>query len=138
YRVGLELDHAAREWSEKVPGFERYVVRGDAAAPQSISYLRRHWVPRMEAAPKWSGSVEDGIRFLRQSEEIVIHPRCVHAQEEARLYSYRVDKHTGDVLPDIEDRHNHVWDAVRYALAPLIKQTTAAPQFYSGLSYSTR
>src|SRR5690606_26193821 len=38
YRVGLELDHAAREWSEKVPGFERYVVRGDAAAPQSISY----------------------------------------------------------------------------------------------------
>lgn len=122
YRIGLELDHAAREWEDKVPGFSRYVVRGDAAAPQSISYLKRHGVPRMEAAPKWSGSVEDGIRFLRQFEEIVIHPRCTHAQEEARLYSYKVDKRTGDILPDIEDRHNHVWDAVRYALAPLIKQ----------------
>ena len=70
---------------------------------------------------KWQGSVEDGIAYLRQFDKIIIHPRCVHTAEEARLYSYKVDKRTGDILPQIEDRHNHCWDGVRYALAPLIK-----------------
>ncbi|MFW6202131.1 MAG: PBSX family phage terminase large subunit, partial [Gemmatimonadota bacterium] len=63
----------------------------------------------------------DGVAHLRSYEEIVIHERCEYAQQEARLYSYKVDRRTGDVLPDIVDRHNHIWDAVRYALAPLIK-----------------
>jgi hypothetical protein len=41
--------------------------------------------------------------------------------QEARLYSYKTDKLTGDVLPDIIDRHNHGWDAARYGLLPLIR-----------------
>jgi phage terminase large subunit len=84
-------------------------------------YLRTHSVPRIEGVKKWQGSVEDGVNHLRQYDRIVIHPRCPHAAEEARLYSYKVDKRTGDILPDIEDRHNHIIDAIRYALAPLIK-----------------
>jgi phage terminase large subunit len=129
YKIGLELDDTAAHWLRAVPDAAKYVVRADSARPESISYLRRHGIPRIEAAPKWSGSVEDGIAFLRAFDRIVLHPRCTHAAEEARLYSYKVDKRTGDVLPDVADAHNHIWDAVRYALAPLM-QPKAAPRAY--------
>ena len=121
WAIGLELDASAAFFARTVPGFHLYVVRADAAAPQSIAHLAKHGLPKIQAAPKWSGSVEDGIRYLRQFDEIVIHPRCAHSIEEARLYSYKVDRHTGDVLPQIEDRHNHIIDSVRYALSPFIK-----------------
>lgn len=125
YAIGLELDHTAARWGRDVPGVERYVVRADSARPESISYLRRHGVPRIEGVAKWNGSIEDGIAHLRQYEQIVIHPDCKHTADEARHYSYKVDPRTGDVLPEIMDAHNHTIDALRYALAPLIKQTTA-------------
>jgi len=44
-----------------------------------------------------------------------------------RLYSYKTDKRTGDVLPDIIDKHNHCIDAIGYALTPLIKKK---PEFF--------
>ena len=122
YQIGLELDHTKDVWGRQVPGAGDYVIRADSARPESISYLRRHGVTRIEGAPKWSGSVEDGIAHLRQYERIVIHPRCKHTIDEARHYSYKVDDRTGDVLPKIVDAHNHCIDAIRYALAPLIQQ----------------
>ena len=81
---------------------------------------------RIEPCEKWKGSVEDGIAVLRSFEKIIIHPHCVHAQEEARLWSYRRDRLTGDVLPDVKDGNDHCWDAVRYALGPPVRPTTSA------------
>jgi phage terminase large subunit len=120
HHVELGIDKAAERWQEDVPGFARYVVRADSAEPGTIDYLRRHGVPKIESVKKWQGSIEDGVAHLRQYDAIIIHVRCVHAQEEARLYRYKVDKHTGDIMPQIEDKNNHIWDGVRYALAPLI------------------
>ena len=120
-KVGLELDDTARYLSAKVPGIENHVSRADSARPESISYLRRHGLPRMEGVDKWKGSVEDGIQFMRSFREIVIHPRCEDARHEFAAYSYKVDRLTGDVLPVIIDADNHVIDAIRYALAPMIK-----------------
>lgn len=125
YKIGLELDHTAAHWTRHVPDCARYVIRADSARPESISYLKRHGLPQITAVDKWSGSVEDGIAHLRAYEQIVIHPRCPHAAEEARLYSYKVDKATGDVLPDVVDAHNHCVDSWRYALAPRIKAQPA-------------
>lgn len=121
YRVGLELDDTAAAAARAIPDIERYVVRADSARPESISYLKRHGLPRMASVKKWPGSVEDGIAHLRQYLRIVIHSRCKNAAAEARTYSYKVDERSGDVLPIVVDKHNHIWDAVRYALAPLIK-----------------
>ena len=42
-------------------------------------------------------------------------------QEEARLYSYKIDRLTSDVLPIVVDKWNHGWDAVRYGLDGVIK-----------------
>jgi len=53
-------------------------------------------------------------------------PRCTETIKELRLYSYKVDRHTGDVLPTLVDANNHYIDALRYALAPLIKRKGAS------------
>jgi len=128
YRIGLELDHTVAHWKRHVPDSDRYVTRADSARPESISYLSRHGFPRIEGVKKWPGSVEDGIAHLRQYEQIVIHPRCRHAIDEARLYSYKIDKRTGDILPEVVDAHNHIIDPIRYALAPLIRRGRDAPR----------
>lgn len=123
-KVGLELDDTSRFISAKIPGIEKHTIRADSARPESISYLRRSGLPRIEGVKKWPGSVEDGIQHLRAYGRIVIHPECRETIRESRLYSYKVDKLTGDIKPDIVDAHNHHWDAIRYALQPLIKQSS--------------
>jgi phage terminase large subunit len=45
-----------------------------------------------------------------------VHPDCRHTIDELTLYSFKTDKLTGEVLPVLEDKKNHVIDALRYAL----------------------
>jgi hypothetical protein len=58
------------------------------------------------------------IEFLK-SYDIVVHPRCRHTIDELTLYSWKVDDKTGEVLPVLEDKKNHVIDALRYAVEAL-------------------
>ena len=120
-RVGLELDDTPAFLEREIPGISRHVVRADSARPESISFLKRHGLPRIEGVRKYQGSVEDGITHLRSYDEIVVHPRCEETSRETRLYSYKVDRYTGDVLRQVVDAYNHHMDAIRYALQPLIE-----------------
>ncbi|MBN49971.1 MAG: PBSX family phage terminase large subunit [Spongiibacteraceae bacterium] len=125
-RVGLENDDIARYMIDRLPGIERHTVRADNARPETISHVKqtggnkRPALPRIISCEKWKGSVEDGIAHLRSYSEIIIHPRCRETLKEARMYSYKVDRLTGDVLTDIVDANNHYIDAIRYGLGPLI------------------
>lgn len=121
YGVGVEVDHLP-DLFDKVPDARKFVTRADNARPETISFLKRHGYGRMTSCEKGAGSVEDGVEHLRSYAKIVIHPRCKHTAEEARLWSFKVDRLTGDVLPDLVDKHNHCWDAIRYALEPIIKR----------------
>lgn len=121
-RVGLELDDTAAFVAGRIDRFADYMTRWDNARPESISHIKRHGLPRSVAVDKWKGSVEDGVAFLRSFRRIVVHPRCVEIAKEFRLYSYKVDRLSGDVLPDIVDAWNHYIDALRYAVGPLIKR----------------
>lgn len=123
-RTKLELDDTAQFIDDRIPDFSRYATRGDSARPESISYLRRNGIPSIVSVDKWKGSVEDGIEFMRSFDRIVIHPDCPNTAREFRLYSYKVDRLSGDILPVIVDEHNHYMDAIRYALAPLIRRTS--------------
>jgi phage terminase large subunit len=58
-----------------------------------------------------------------------VHPRCTAFLNEARLYSYKVDKNTGDPTTIIVDAHNHYMDASRYALGGLIRRPTQSLVF---------
>lgn len=125
-KIGLELDDTAPFVLAKIPGFDLEVSRWDNSRPESISHLRRHGLPRAIAVEKWPGSVEDGIAYLRSFESIVVHPRCANVQTECRLYSYKVDRLTGDVTSTIIDANNHTIDAVRYAVGPMIRHRAPA------------
>lgn len=103
-----------------VPGLPEHVSRADCSRPETISYVVRHGLPRVQPCRKWPGSVEDGIARLRSFGEIVIHPRCEATIQETILYRHKTDRLSGDVLPEIIDRHNHHMDAIRYALQPVI------------------
>lgn len=105
---------------DAIPNARDYVTRADSARPETISHMVREGWRRMTRAYKWPGSVEDGVDHLRGYESIIIHPRCRHTAEEARLWSFKIDRLSGDVLPDLVDKHNHCWDAIRYALEPVI------------------
>lgn len=118
---GIELDAIAAHVNEAIPGFDEGVSRWDSASPGSISILTRSGLPKAIGAEKWQGSVDDGIRFLRAFREIVVHPRCTNTIGEMRLYSYKVDRLTGDILPVLVDANNHWIDAIRYSVSPLIK-----------------
>lgn len=127
-KVALENDDIAEFVTQHLPGIEQHVVRADSARPETISHVRstgqgrRYALPKIEPVKKWPGSVEDGIAHLRSYREIIIHPRCKETLKEARLYSYKTDRLSGDVLPTIVDANNHLIDAIRYALGPLIRR----------------
>ncbi len=132
WKVGQDTDVIPVDWLTLMPDAARHTVRADSARPETISYLSRHGLPSITGVEKWKGSVEDGIAFLRQFEQIAIHPRCSRMADEARLYSYKIDRLTGDVLPEVVDAHNHLWDSVRYALAPLIQRSgTGVLDYYA-------
>ena len=69
-RVKLDLDDTADCLVDAMPGIDRHVVHADNARPESISYLKRHGLPRCQAVTKWPGSVEDGIAWLKSHEKI--------------------------------------------------------------------
>lgn len=123
WAIGCELDDLP-QLARHIPNIERYVIRADPSRPETISHVARKGQFRVQAAEAWKGSVEDGIAFLRSFEQIVVHPRCRHWLEELRLYSYKIDRLTGDILPEIVDKNNHCIDAGRYALEPLIRNLT--------------
>lgn len=113
YRIGCEVDQLP-DLFMGIPEAEKWPMVGDTSRPETISYLRRHGFPKIQAAVKGARSVEEGIAFL-QSYDIVVHPRCQHLIDELTLYSYKIDPLTDIVLPVLEDKDNHLIDALRYA-----------------------
>ena len=97
-----------------IPGAKRWKIIADSARPELIAYMKARGF-NIEAAKKGADSVEEGITFL-QSFDICVHPNCVHVADELTVYSYKIDKPTGDVLPVLADKDNHTIDALRYAL----------------------
>lgn len=120
YGIGCDIDKTPALF-DAVPESRKWQIYADSARPETISYMKRAGF-KISAAEKWSGSVEDGIAFLRSFEKIVIHERCKHTAEEFRLYKYKVDVQSGEVLPVLVDKHNHCTDSLRYALGRLIRQ----------------
>lgn len=88
-------------------------VKADSAQPIQIEHLNANGF-NVEGAKKGPGSVRAGITWL-QGYRILIDPDCEGMRDEARLYSWQVDRLTRKRLNVPVDAHNHGWDAVRYA-----------------------
>lgn len=131
--VGCEIDHTPAlfagtdkqkppRWENPrghkgIEGAEKWLIRADSARPETVSYMKRKGF-RITAALKGQGSIEDGVEFLR-SFNIIVHPRCVNVINELKLYSYKIDPQTEEILPLLDDKNNHTIDALRYALEEL-------------------
>lgn len=122
--TGIEIDETPALF-DSVPQSRRWPIKADSSRPETISAIRRSGFD-IAAAEKWHGSVEDGIAWLRGYDMIVIHPRCKRLLEEMRLYSYKVDKQTRDILPIVVDANNHYIDALRYSQDGLIGKKSAS------------
>jgi len=117
--VGVELDDTPA-LLDTIPGARKWPIKADSSRPETISHLKRKGFD-VSAAEKWPGSVEDGLAVLKGFRKIIIHERCMHTAEEFRLYSYKVDRQTDEVLPIIIKRWDNFPDALRYALVGLIR-----------------
>jgi phage terminase large subunit len=118
------LSPTRRDLWTGVPGARQWPIKADSARPETISYMVRHGFPNITKALKGPNSVMDGIEFLK-SFDIVVHPRCRHTADELATYSWKLDPLTNEVLPVLDDKKNHVIDALRYAVEA---QRRAAPQ----------
>lgn len=126
YGLGVEIDKLP-ELFMSVPDSEKWWTTADSSRPETISYLRRHGFPNIRPAIKGARSVEEGVEFLK-SFDIVVHPRCQHMIDELTMYSFEVDSLTGDVLPKLADKDNHMIDALRYAMEGARRALASKPK----------
>jgi PBSX family phage terminase large subunit len=113
YKVGLSNTQAIAHI--KVENKNNDFLIGDSAEPKSIHEFRQHGL-RVKAAKKGPDSIEYGIKFLQDLEEIIIDDtRCPNTAHE--FLTYELDKDAnGNFKAKFPDLNNHSIDAVRYAL----------------------
>lgn len=119
YKVGCEIDRTPELFDGIFPHLPRmarnYVITADSARPETISYMKRNGYPKIAKSIKGPNSVEEGVSFI-QGFEVIISPSCPNTWREFTNYLHPVNKHTGDIIPELIDLDNHTIDAARYAI----------------------
>lgn len=122
YKFGAKFDDIAEEIHSENPNSSMLIA--ESAEPRSNDELRAKGV-RLKAAKKGNGSVEFGIRWLQNLNEIVIDPvRCPNARREFCGYRFESDGN-GGFRGEFPDKNNHTIDAARYALEDDSNRKTA-------------
>jgi phage terminase large subunit len=106
---------------------QRVPFIADSARPEIISHMKKKGFPRMQAALKGTGSIEEGVSFLKDY-KIVIHPDCKHVAQEFEHYSFKIDPHTDEITNVLEDKKNHTIDSARYAVENVRRAHTTSRQ----------
>jgi phage terminase large subunit len=102
------------------------VTMCDSAEPKSIDELREEYKVNVMAVDKYPGSVEHGVKYLQDLDEIIIDPqRCPLAATEFINYALDTNRY-GEVISKYPDKNNHSIDAVRYMLSQQIKSDRIA------------
>ncbi|MEO1208403.1 MAG: PBSX family phage terminase large subunit [Cyanobacteria bacterium J06638_20] len=146
YKVGASIDEypslfAGSDYREpprwenpfQHPGVDNVMMNqivADSSRPDTITYMKDRGFSIVGAA-RGANSIEEGVEFLK-SYDIVIHPRCKHVRDEFQLYSYKVDKQTEEILPELADKDNHTIDAARYALESTRRAAVARKRGFGG------
>lgn len=113
YEVGLSNTLAIDQIKRENVNNEQ--MTGDSAEPKSLHEFRQHGL-KIIGAKKGPDSVEYGIKFLQDLNEIVIDDkRCPNAAWEFLNYELEKDAN-GNFKSKFPDENNHAIDAVRYAM----------------------
>jgi PBSX family phage terminase large subunit len=113
YRVGLSNRKAAD--TIKQHGGAGKEIHADSAEPKSIAECQGYGL-LIHGAKKGPDSVDYGIKFLQDLEEIVIDiERCPNTAREFTEYELERDGN-GNFKAGYPDKNNHCIDATRYSL----------------------
>lgn len=112
WAIGCDIEDTPALFAT-VPGSDLWQVVAGSDRPERIRHMQGQGYKVIPAirGPK---SVIEGVEWL-ENFELVVHPRCVHTIEELELYSRKIDPLTGAILPILEDKNNHMIEALRYA-----------------------
>jgi PBSX family phage terminase large subunit len=98
-------------------------IIADSAEPKSIAELKDYGL-KIKGAKKGPDSIEYGIKFLQDMEQIIIDPiRCPNTAREFTNYCLETDSQ-GIVKSRFPDKDNHHIDRTRYALEDDMKNKT--------------
>jgi len=112
HKSGVTNEKAAKLILEE--NTDNGIVICDSAEPKSIAELC-YWGVNAVGAKKGAGSVEYGIKWLRNLDEIIIDPeRCPNTAREFLEYAFEEDGN-GGYKAYYPDKNNHSIDAVRYS-----------------------
>lgn len=106
-----------------IPDFDKYVTRADNSRPDTIRYLNNNQLKKVVPCVKGKGSIEDGIEFIKSFDHVYIHSTCINTVDEFTNYKYKINRLDDTVTNIIIDDYNHIIDAIRYALEPLMKNS---------------
>lgn len=113
YQVNLSNAKAVRLIKQLNPLNQTVVA--DSEDPRTINEFYELGL-RVIGAKKGPGSVEHGIKWLQDLEEIIIDPyRCPNAKREFTGYELEKDKN-GNFKGSYPDKDNHTIDGTRYAM----------------------
>lgn len=119
YEPKLSNHHAAEKIKQK--GILSQRITADSAEPKSIAALRELNL-NVYGAKKGPDSVDYGIRWLQDLDEIIIDKRRTpNAYREFTCYEYDTDR-AGNYISAYPDKNNHFIDQCRYALEPVISR----------------
>lgn len=122
YKVGLSNEKLWEEILKKK--ISKATITADSAEPKSIDKLNSLGKMYVKGAKKGPDSVEYGIRWLQDLEEIIIdNVRCPNTAREFSLYEYERDKY-GEFKSKYPDLNNHSIDATRYAMEDEMRVNT--------------
>lgn len=91
------------------------IITADSAEPKSIDELNSYGTLRVFGAKKGPDSIEYGIKWLQDLNQIVIDPvRCPNTAREFKSYEYEKDRY-GNFISKFPDKNNHTIDMTRYS-----------------------
>lgn len=120
HQVGLKNSVAVEKIKQinKLNGW----ITADSAEPRTINEFNDLGL-RITGAKKGPGSVEHGIKWLQDLNEIIIDPeRCPNTAREFSTYEIEKDGN-GNLKGTYPDKNNHSIDATRYSLEDEMKQS---------------
>ena len=113
YQVSLSNAKAVQGIKRLNPLNQRVIA--DSEDPRTINEFRELGL-NVYGAKKGPGSIDHGIKWLQDLDEIIIDPfRCPNAKREFTGYELEKDKN-GNFKGSYPDKNNHTIDATRYSL----------------------
>lgn len=116
----LSLTRIANAIKTKFPFMRdrRIPIWCDNSRPESINHFKVHGL-NAKSAPKWNGSVKDGITILQDC-VINVCERCEQTISDFKMYSYELDGNDASLF-EPKKEHDDAVDAIRYGIWKFIK-----------------